>query len=79
MPFEGIGPHKMTRFHIINRLTLESLKTLPFPVLEMNFTLSDIRDYLSSHGLEKTIELFNKEMDRIDETISKLLLIQPSQ
>ncbi len=43
-------------------------------MLEMNFTLSDIRDYLSSHGLEKTIELFNKEMDRIDETISKLLL-----
>lgn len=43
-------------------------------MLEMNFTLSDIRDYLSSHSLEKTIELFNKEMDRIDETMGKLSL-----
>ena len=43
-------------------------------MLEMNFTLSDIRDYLSSHSLEKTIELFSKEMDRIDETIGKLSL-----
>ena len=41
-------------------------------MLEMNFTLSDIRDYLSSHSLEKTVELFNKEMDRIDETMPSL-------
>lgn len=43
-------------------------------MLEMNFTLGDIRDFICSHNLEKSIDLFCNELDRIDQIIGKLTL-----
>ncbi len=41
-------------------------------MLNMNYTLSEIRSFLDNHTLETSFNLFNDELDSIDETINAL-------
>lgn len=41
-------------------------------MLNMNYTLSEIRSFLDNHSLETSFELFSNELDSIDAAIAKL-------
>lgn len=41
-------------------------------MLNMNYTLSEIRSFLDNHSLEMSFELFSNELDSIDAAIAKL-------